>query len=63
MEQEASVSGLSKVEPTGIEPVTSCLQSHCETAGSQRLALTDAGFGLINARSRRLARTRDVTVS
>jgi len=49
------------MEPTGIEPVTSCLQSRRVDAGWQRLALNGAGFGHFDAGSRRLARARNVT--
>jgi hypothetical protein len=52
-----------EVEPTGIEPVTSCLQSRCADAGWRRLTLTGAGSGQFNAGSRRLARARNVTSS
>jgi len=42
-------------------PVTSCLQSRRVGDGSQRLAPNGAGFGHLDAGSRRLARARNVT--
>jgi hypothetical protein len=51
------------MEPTGIEPLTSCLQSRRVDDGWRRMALTGAGFGQFSAGSRRLVRARDVTSS